>query len=283
MLLDADRGMILTNPRSLEARESTPVNPSSTKLRLYRAGQLTLSFAAAAIIASACATVVEEDPGLTTGPADTTDTETVGPVTTSAQATGPGNTTTVNTSTSSTSGGNGNGNGAGNNNASNDTTGNTSGTTTGGALGGTNTGNAANAGNTTSSTTAAATTGNATTGGATTGAPFGGNNTTGGTATSGGAGGAGNTTGAPFGGFGATGEAAATTGSASCEADAWESGKTTTDSNGNAYSEGDLVEYMGVVYSVDQDQNYGHPMCPPDGSGETWCATQYSFTPVEGC
>ena len=69
----------------------------------------------------------------------------------------------------------------------------------------------------------------------------------------------------------------------SCEAEAWESGKTTTDSNGNAYSEGDLVEYEGVVYSVDQDQNYGHPMCPPDGSGEAWCDGQYSFTVVEDC
>lgn len=279
------------------------MNPRSNQPVLRHARQLTLCFAAAAVIASACATVVEEPLEATTNSgADASDTsitsDSAGPLTSTASATGPGNTTTINTSSANTSGGNnntsggsstgGNGSGAlggtqGNNAATTSTTGNTTGgDTTGAPFGGNTTDGDTTGGNNTGGNNTGAPFGGNTTGDNTTGAPFGGNNTTSGTTTGFGATGAGGagSTGTPV---GSTTGAVSTTGSASCEADAWESGKTTTDSNGNAYSEGDLVEYMGVVYSVDQDQNYGHPDCPPDGSGQDWCSTQYSFTPVEDC
>ncbi len=266
------------------------MKPRSNESFLRHTGELALCFAAGAAIVTACATVVEEPledttSGPTGGDLDETgeSSGSGGSGTDGPTATGPGNTTTINTSNNNTtSGGNNNTSGGNNNTSGGNGNGNTASTTGNNPLGGTSAGNnnTTGGGNQANTTGGNTTSGSSTTGSRTT--TTGGGNTGGRTTTTGfgnGAGGASSTT-SPFGGFTAT---AATTGGASCEADPWIPMKTTLDENGNAYTAGDLVDYMGVVYSVDQDQNYGHESCPPDGSGPEWCSTQYSFTPVDDC
>ncbi len=51
------------------------------------------------------------------------------------------------------------------------------------------------------------------------------------------------------------------------------------------YLPGQLFQYEGKIYSYDgtMPMTYLHPDCPPDGSGQSWCAGLYPYSEHDGC